>query len=143
MKQAEHNILPKMQRELHNMHISAYDTVVSAGCYYDGDQHGELIPCVFVTNEYAVTGIRGETVQRVIEKHIRHTEYVVECVYHPFFNGYRVMLEVDKERADTLNRTSKAFLDAFWQAIHDDPHARDNDAERAKNAGRAAVAALA
>ena len=52
------------------------------------------------------------------------------------------MLRSDLDSAQRLDRISTAFLDAFWQCLHDDPIARDNDSERARIAGRLAVSAL-
>ena len=143
MTHSTHNILPKLQEALSSANISASDSVRSAGLYYDGEQHGELIPCVFVSNDWRETGINGETVARIIAKHLRHTDYIAERVNHPYYNVFRVMLAEDKERAERLDKVSQAFLEAFWQAIHDDPHARDNNSEGAINAGHAAIAKLA
>lgn len=143
MEPSKHNILPKMQRELHAANIRAYDTVLSAGLYFDGAQHGELIPCVFISSLHMETGVNAETIERIIKKHIRHTDYILERVPDMHYTIYRVLLETDRERANKLNQESSVFLEAFWQCIHDNPHARDNNAEHAITAGRAAVAAMA
>ena len=143
MKPNTHDILPRMQRELNAAGINAHDTVYGAGLYYDGTQHGELIPCVFICNERDITGIASETVRRIIEKHLRHTDYVCIRDWHQFHDIFRVVKAEDATRGEALQNVADAFLAAFWQAIHADASARDNNAEKAIRAGHAALAALA
>lgn len=139
-------MLEKLQKILHAAGIEAHDTVRSAGLYYDGTQHGELFPCILVCNDYHATGISGADLDNMIAGYLRRARlsdvYTIERCGHQYYNIRRVMLRSDLDSAHRLDRISTAFLDAFWQCLHDDPTARDNDSERARIAGQLAISAL-
>lgn len=139
-------MLEKLQNILHAAGVEAHETVRSAGLYYDGTQHGELFPCILVCNDYHKTGISGTDLDNMIAGYLRRARladiYTIEHCGHQYYNIRRVMIRSDLDSAKHLDKVSDTFLNAFWQCLHDDPTARDNDAERARIAGRLAISAL-
>lgn len=134
----------KLIEKLHGLGIDAHNTVYGAGLYYDGfTQHGELIHCLSICNEYHRTGISGEQVHKIINQFLRyHAEYDVIARTHPYYNMFDIALKADIERGEALQRVADVFLEAFWQTIHDDPTAREHNARRACEAGKSAIAAM-
>jgi len=139
-------MLENLQNILHAAGIEAHETVRAAGLYYDGAQHGELFPCILVCNDYHTTGISGADLDNIISRYLRRAKladiYAIEHCGHQYYNIRRVILRSDLCSAKHLDKVSETFLNAFWQCLHDDPSARENDAERARIAGRMAVSAL-
>lgn len=139
-------MLEKLQNILRAAGVEAHETVRPVGLYYDGTQHGELFPCILVRNDYHKTGISGTDLDNMIAGYLRRARladiYTIEHCGHQYYNIRRVMIRSDLDSAKHLDKVSDTFLNAFWQCLHDDPTARDNDAERARIAGRLAISAL-
>ena len=136
-------MLDKMQDALRAMGAEVTETLYSAGEYYDGEQHGETFPCVFVVNDRELNGFVGCAIRRTIERYIRRNPSFTYSESHSgVYDRFRVSLKADADRAAALNLESAAFLEAFWQAIHVNPAARENNAALAILAGREAVKRL-
>lgn len=117
--------------------IHCYKSGFAAGLYFDGKQHGEEFDCIFVSVDKDDRS-DSSTIEKLINKAIkRYSDLTVKSVFHPFYYSYRIAAKESFERAKELEKVSKTFLDGFWQEIHVNPHARDNDSEAAIKAGRA------
>lgn len=124
--------------------IPAHKTVISAGLYYDGTQHGELFEAVLISIDKTETDYNRRPIERAIRQAIRNRDGITyrpqEC--NPHYYTYWIARTADFERADQLNRISRAYLEGFWQAIHDHGDAaRANNAALAIEAGHAAMQA--
>ena len=102
---------------------------VNHGYYYDGTEHGENIPAIIVYTE------PGESILPVV-KTMEKAGYMVKwwacraAAYTP----------ADYEKAGKLDRTAAAFLDAFWTDLHNNPKHGENNAQKAIQAARLAIA---
>ena len=131
----------RIEKALNAAGIHAWKDVFTAGLYYDGQQHGELIPCVWVSVDAYDTNHERKPIERAIKNAIRNKPGITyrEHNTNPYYYTYLIATRDDFARADELNRVSRTFLEAFWQEIHDNPNARDNNAEAARKAGQAAI----
>lgn len=124
--------------------FNAFTTVLSAGLYYDGEQHGELIPCVHVSIDVREADYNRRPIEKAIKNAIRNLPgFTVRPINNnPYYYSYYIARRADFDRADILNKKSRAFLDGFWQAIHEHGDAaRANNAALAIQAGRIAIQA--
>lgn len=117
--------------------LDAREENICAGYYYDGSDHGELFPVVRVKTDYSVPFSRLDGICKR-----RGLVYDWRSCYGTGTRIYTIWRAEDRERARRLDDVARAFLDAFWMAIHLDNSARDNDSAGAIAAGRAAIAAL-
>lgn len=108
-----------------------------SGQYYDGAEHGELFPVVRVETDFSVQFSRLDGICKR-----RGLVYDWCSCYGTGTRIYTIWRADDREKARRLDDVARAFLDAFWTAIHLDNSARDNDSAGAIAAGRAAVAML-
>ena len=131
----------RIKKALNAAGIHAWKDVFTAGLYYDGQQHGELIPCVWISVDAYDTNHERKPVERAIKNAIRNKPGITyrENNTNPYYYTYLIATRDDFARADALREEAKTFLDAFWQEIHDNPNARDNNAEAAVKAGQAAL----
>lgn len=119
-------------------------TVMSAGLYYDGEQHGELIPCVHISIDVRDVDYNRRSIEKAIKNAIRNLDGVTvrPINNNPYYYSYYIARRVDFDRADALNKKSHAFLEGFWQAIHElGDAARANNAAIAIQAGHVAIQA--
>ncbi len=119
-------------------------TVMSAGLYYDGEQHGELFPCVHVSVDVHEVDYNRRPIEKAIKNAIRNLDGVIvrPINNNPYYYSYYIARRADFERADALNKKSRVFLEGFWQAIHEHGDAaRANNAALAIQAGHAAMQA--
>ena len=99
------------------------------GYYYDGTEHGENVPAVVVSVEY------GESIIPVVNV-MEKAGYIVKW-YSKTATAYT---PADYEKAGKLDRTAAAFLDAFWTDLHNNPKHGENNAQKAIQAARLAIA---
>lgn len=122
----------------------AFTSVISAGLYFDGIQHGELFPCVLVSVDVHDVDYNSKPIEKAMKIAIRNIDSVTirRIDNNPYYYSYYIARKADFERADKLNEISRAFLDGFWQAIHNyGDVARANNAEIAIKFGRDAIMA--
>lgn len=134
----------RIAQKIKKQGIPANKTVMSAGLYYDGTQHGELIPCVHVVVDKAEIDYNPRPIEKAIRQALRNLDGVTfkRQEINPYYYTYWVARSADFERADRLNRISRVYLEGFWQAIHDHGDAaRANNAAMAIEAGHAAIKA--
>lgn len=99
------------------------------GYYYDGTEHGENIPAVVVYTEH------GESILPVV-KTIEKSGYIVKW----WTGRAAAYTPADYEKAESLDKTAAAFLDAFWTDLHNNPEHGENNAQKAIQAARLAIA---
>lgn len=124
--------------------FEAFESCISAGMYYDGTQHGELFPCVHVSVDVHEVDYNSRPIEKAIKNAIRNLDGVTvrPINNNPYYYSYYIARRADFDRADMLNKKSHAFLEGFWQAIHEHGDtARANNAALAIQAGRAAMQA--
>lgn len=116
----------------------ARESVYSAGLYYDGQQHGELIPCVFVSIErYAFGRYNADRIIKDAKKVIKHHRDVIYLdESHSGHEIYIIMSKEDAERIPILRNEAETFLNAFWEELH-----REYNQEKAIEAGHTALIA--
>jgi hypothetical protein len=122
----------------------AFTSVISAGMYFDGKQHGELFPCVHVSVDVHEVDYNRRPIEKAMKSAIRNLDNVIirPCYNNPYYYTYFIARREDFERADELNKVSRAFHEGFWQAIHEQGDvARANNAALAIQAGHAAMQA--
>lgn len=117
--------------------LDAREVETFAGQYYDGADHGEYFPVVRVETDFSVPFSRLDSICKR-----RGLVYDWRSCYGTGKRIYTIWRADDRERARRLDDVARAFLDAFWMAIHLDNSARDNDSAGAIAAGRRAVAML-
>lgn len=117
--------------------LDAREENICAGQYFDGADHGEFFPVVRVEMDFSVPFSR---LNSIVKR--RGLVYDWRSCWGCGVRIVTIWREDDRERARALDNVARAFLDAFWMAIHLDPSARDNDSAGAIAAGRAAVAAM-
>lgn len=127
----------KLVEKLTAAGLDAREVETFAGQYYDGTEHGELFPVVRVETDFSVPFPRLDSIVKR-----RGLVYDWRSCYGTGTRIYTIWRAEDRERARRLDDVARAFLDAFWMAIHLDNSARDNDSAGAIAAGRAAVAAM-
>ena len=127
----------KLVEKLTAAGLDAREVEIFAGQYYDGADHGEFFHVVRVEMDFSVPFSRLDSI-------VKRRGLVYDC--RPCWGCgvriYTIWRADDREKARRLENVARAFLDAFWVAIHADPAARLDDAAGAIAAGRAAVAAL-
>ena len=99
------------------------------GYYYDGTEHGESVPAVVVSVEY------GESILPVINA-MEKAGYMVKWLSR----RAAAYTPADYEKAGKLDKTAAAFLDAFWTDLHNNPAHGENNAQKAIQAARLAIA---
>ena len=124
--------------------IPAHKTVITAGLYYDGTQHGEMFDAVLISVDKTETNYSRRPIEKAIRQALRNLDGITyrsqDC--NPYYYTYWIARAADFDRADSLNRVSRAYLEGFWQAIHDHgDEARANNAAMAIEAGHAAMQA--
>lgn len=134
-------MLENIAKKINKQGFSAHTTVISAGLYYDGVQHGELIPCVFVSVEHNKTGHNKAPIEKAIKTAISNNPSLTfRTVYHPYMYIYEIAEKANFEHANKLQAEANCFLVGFWEEIHNNPKARENNAEDAIKAGQARLA---
>ena len=128
----------RIAQSIRKQGIPAHKTVLTAGLYYDGTQHGELFDAVLISIDKTETDYSRRPIEKAIRQAICNRDGITfrpqEC--NPYYYTYWIA------RADHLNRISRAYLEGFWQAIHDHGDAaRANNAALAIEAGHAAIQA--
>ena len=97
-------------------------TVISAGLYYDGTQHGELIDCIFVSvDKYNAGRYNGDAARIAAEARKaagRFKGVSIKEESHPSFYIYIITTSEDRARADALNAEAHIYLEAFWNEEH-------------------------
>lgn len=124
--------------------FDAFESVISAGLYFDGTQHGELFPCVHVSVDVRDVDYNRRPIEKAIKAATRNLDDVTVRTINnnPYYYSYYIARRADFERADKLNAISRVYLEGFWQAIHDHGDAaRANNAALAIDAGHAAMVA--
>lgn len=122
----------------------AFTSVIAAGLYFDGVQHGETFPCVQISVDVHDVDYNRRPIEKAIKNAIRNLDNVIirPCYNNPYYYTYFIARKEDFERADELNKVSRVYLDGFWQAIHEyGDIARANNAALAIQAGHAAMQA--
>ena len=117
--------------------LDASEVYTVAGQYYDGAEHGELFPVVRVETDLSVP---FSLLDGICKR--RGLVYDWRSCWGCRVRIFTIWRADDREKARRLDEVARAFLDAFWMAIHLDPSARDNDSAGAIAAGRRAVAML-
>lgn len=134
----------RIAEKIRKQGIPAHKTVITAGLYYDGTQHGEMFDAVLISVDKTETDYNRRPIEKAIRHAIRNLDGIAyrpqEC--NPYYYTYWISRAASFERADELNRTSRAYLEGFWQAIHEHGDAaRANNAALAIEAGHAAMQA--
>lgn len=127
----------KLVQSLNRAGLDAREENILAGQYFDGAEHGELFPVVRVEADFSVPFSRFDSIVKR-----RGLVYDWRSCWGCGVRIVTIWREDDRERARRLDDVARAFLDAFWLAIHLDNSARDNDSAGAIAAGRAAVAGM-
>lgn len=99
------------------------------GYYYDGTEHGESVPAVVVSVEY------GESIIPVVNA-MEKAGYMVKW----WTGRAAAYTPADYGKAENLDRIAAAFLDAFWTDLHNNPEHGENNAQKAIQAARLAIA---
>lgn len=99
------------------------------GYYYDGTEHGESVPAVVVSVEY------GESITPVVNA-MEKAGYMVRW----YSRRAAAYTPANYERAERLEKVANAFLDAFWNDLHTHPEHGENNAQKAIQAARLAIA---
>ena len=134
-------MLENIAKKLNKQGFRAHTTVISAGLYYDGVQHGELIPCVFLCVENKETGHNKTIIENAIKNAIKNDpDMTFREVYHPYHYIFEIAYKSSFEHANKLQAEADCFLVGFWEEIHNNPKARENNAEEAIKAGHARLA---
>lgn len=134
-------------RIVRRLHEAGYESAMVnyfiAGKYYDGEQHGKSFPCVFVNVWKRDAGYNRGAVEKAIRYAMRGTTglTVLDWSFGDVY-AFRIAEQSAIDEAHTLDAIAEAYLEAFWQTIHNDPTARDNNAEKAVRAGHLAIDAL-
>ena len=122
--------------------FNAFTSVISAGLYFDGTQHGELFPCVQISVDVRDVDYNRRPIEKAMKIAIRNIEglEIKQHNYNPYYYTYFIARREDFKRADELNAISRVFLEGFWQAIHEyGDAARDNNAALAIEYGHKAM----
>lgn len=127
----------KLVEKLTAAGLDAREVETFAGQYYDGADHGEYFPVVRVEMDFSVPFSRLDSIVKR-----RGLVYDWRSCWGCGVRLVTIWRVEDRERARRLDDVARAFLDAFWLAIHLDNSARDNDSAGAIAAGRAAVAGM-
>lgn len=111
-------IMKKMQKAGFDAQILNY----KAGDYYDetGTDHAFYYKRLYICPE---TWTEHEIAHKAVNRMLRGVlkdEYTVE--YIPFSKAFTVIARKDAQQAKAAADESKAFLEAFWQYMHDQPH---------------------
>ena len=134
----------RIAQKVTKLGIPAHKTVITAGVYYDGTQHGEMFDAVLISIDKTETDYSRRPIEKAIRQALRNINGITyrpqDC--NPYYFTYWIARAADFDRADSLNRVSRAYLEGFWQAIHDHGDAaRANNAALAIEAGHAAMQA--
>lgn len=100
----------------------ARKTAISAGLYYDGTQHGEIIEAVYISiSKYTAGHYNGDatrTAEAARKAAGRFKGISIREVDHQSFYIYIVTTKADRERADKLQKEASEFLEAYHQEVH-------------------------
>lgn len=100
----------------------ARKSVISAGLYFDGVQHGELIDCIFISvSKYTGGHYNGSAANVAAAARKAAGKYkgiAIKEEPHPGFYIYIITTKEDRARADALNAESAVYLEAFWNEEH-------------------------
>ena len=100
----------------------ARQTGITAGLYYDGTQHGEIISAVYITiSKYTAGHYNGDatrTAEAARKAAGRFKGIAIKEVEHQSFYIYIVTTAADRKRADALQEEANAFLEAYHNEIH-------------------------
>ena len=122
----------------------AKKTAISAGCYFDGTQHGEIFDIVMISVDRYDPRFHGCDTVRVArdarKAAARFKDVTVKEVNHNSFYIYHVFNAEDLKRAETLQKEAEVFLEAFYverhrQHINGEP----DNADKAIKAGHKAL----
>ena len=108
---------------------TAESVTMNHGYYYDGTERGESIPAVIVYTE------PGESILPVV-KTMEKAGYMVKW----WTSRAVAYTPADYEKAENLDSVAAAFLDAFWTDLHNNPKHGENNAQKAIQAARLAIA---
>jgi hypothetical protein len=122
----------------------ARQTGISAGLYYDGTQHGEIIESVYISvSKYTARHYDGDaskTAAAARKAAGRFKGVTVKEISHPSYYIYIVTTTDDRERADALQAKAEIFLKAFHQERHRQRITGEpDDANKAIKAGHDAL----
>lgn len=126
----------KLVSYLNGAGLDAREESACAGQYYDGAEHGEAFPVVRLEVDFSVP---FSLLDGICKR--RGLVYDWRSCWGCGVRVVTIWRADDRERARRLDERARAFLGAFWGAIHSDEGARANNAAAAIAAGRAAVAA--
>lgn len=100
----------------------ARQTTITAGLYYDGTQHGEIISAVYITISKYTAGHYNSSAASIAtaarKAAGRFKGISIREVDHQSFYIYIVTTKADRERADKLQKEASEFLEAYHQEIH-------------------------
>ena len=125
----------------------ARETATAAGLYFDGTQHGELIPIIRVTiDKYNHSGrydsTASHTAREARKAAGKFKGISIREQSHNSYYIYDIMTEEDRERAESLQKKADLFLNAFWKELHRQNIAgEDQDSDKAIKAGHKAIKA--
>ncbi len=122
----------------------AHETATGAGTlYYDGTQHGEIFPIVFISIDRYKHGRDAARIAKEARKAAgRFNGVTVKEVEHPHFYIYQVFNKADAERAESLKKEAHIFLEAFHQERHRQHiNGETDNQQKAIEAARAALKA--
>ena len=137
----------KILKAIQETGADARETATAAGLYFDGIQHGELIPIIRVTiDKYNNAGRYDSTAsQTAREARKAAGKFKGVSIREQSHNSYYIfdiMTEEDRERAANLQKKADLFLNAFWGEIHRQNIAGENqNQEKAVKAGHKAIEA--
>lgn len=125
----------------------ARETVTAAGLYFDGIQHGELIPIIrIVIDKYNHSGrydsTASQTAREARKAAGKFKGISIREQSHNSYYIYDIMTEEDREKSESLQKKADLFLNAFWQEIHrQNIEQEEHDQTKAVKAGQEAIEA--
>lgn len=137
-------LLDRIEEAVKATGAEARKTAISAGLYYDGTQHGEIISAVYITiSKYTAGHYNGDatrTAEAARKAAGRFKGISIREVDHQSFYIYIVTTKADSERADALQAKAEIFLKAFHQERHRQRITGEpDDANKAIKAGHDAL----
>ena len=125
----------------------ARQTGITAGFYYDGTQHGEIIEAVYISiSKYTAGHYNGDatrTAEAARKAAGRFKDVSIKEVGHQSYYIYIVTTAADRKRADALQEEANAFLEAYHNEIHRQRiTGEQDDVNKAIEAGHEAIKAV-
>lgn len=122
----------------------ARQTGITAGLYYDGTQHGEIISAVYITISKYTAGHYNSSAASIAtaarKAAGRFKGVTVKEIDHQSYYIYIVTTTADREKADALQAKAEIFLEAFHQERHRQRITGEpDDANKAIKAGHDAL----